>query len=144
MSRGGWWRRIPVIFLAFTGLEIGLWIQLAPRSFFDEFPGLGHRWVASFAPYNEHLLRDFGAMNLALGLLAVVAAVRFDRVLVRVTCALWFVFGVQHLAFHLAHFSMLEGIDKYLSPGALVAVLALSIAGWFLAPGSGVRSRCSH
>ncbi len=133
-GRVAWWRRIPVAILGFTGLQLGLWIQVAPRSFFDEFPGFGHRWVASFQPYNEHLLRDFGAMNLALGLLAVVAAVRFDRTFVRVACAVWFIFGIQHLAFHMVHFSALDGIDRYLSPGALAFVLVAAVLGWFSVP----------
>ncbi len=129
-----WWRRLAPGFLGIVGLQLALWIQLAPQSFWDEFPGGGHRWVSSFGVYNEHLLRDFGAMNLAIGLLALVAAIRPDRVLVRAACGVWFVFGVQHLVFHAAHYSMLDGIDRYASPVSLVFVVAIAVAGWFLAP----------
>ena len=31
-------------------LEIGLWAQLAPRSFFDHYPGLGRAWVGIDGP----------------------------------------------------------------------------------------------
>ncbi|HUR49779.1 MAG TPA: hypothetical protein VMY88_09690 [Acidimicrobiales bacterium] len=37
----------------------GLWAFLAPRSFFDR--------LATFAPYNEHLLHDIGALSIGLG-----------------------------------------------------------------------------
>jgi len=134
MSGREWWRRIPVAILAFTGLELGLWIQFAPRSFYDTFPGAGHQWVSPLGPYNEHLLRDFGAMNLALGGLALVATVRFDRVLTRVTSALWFVFSVQHLAYHSWHYDMLSGSDRWSSLFSLAVVVAASVAAWFLAP----------
>jgi len=127
-------RRIPVAILALTGLQLGVWIQVAPRSFFDEFPGAGHRWVASFGPYNEHLLRDFGAMNLALGIISLVATFRFRRTIVRVACGAWFIFGIQHLAFHSMHIDMLDGVDRWASPLALVVVVAIAVAGWFLAP----------
>lgn len=134
MSPTSWVRRIPVAILALTGFQLGVWIQVAPRNFYDEFPGAGHRWVAAFGPYNEHLLRDFGAMNLALGVVALVATVWFRRTLVRVACGAWFVFGVQHLAFHAMHVDMLDGVDRWASPVALVFVVVLAVAGWFAAP----------
>jgi hypothetical protein len=134
MSATSWVRRIPVAILALTGLQLGVWIQVAPQHFFDEFPGAGHRWVSAFGPYNEHLLRDFGAMNLALGGLALVATIWFRRTLVRVACAVWFVFGVQHLAFHGMHVDMLDGVDRWASPLALVLVIAIATVGWFAPP----------
>ena len=134
MSGRSWVRRVPLAILALTGLQLGVWIQVAPRSFFDEFPGGGHRWVSAFGPFNEHLLRDFGAMNLALGLLALVAVIRDERLLVRAASGAWFVFGVQHLAFHSMHLDMLDGVDRWASPGALVVVVGLAVASWFLAP----------
>jgi len=127
-------RRVPVAILALTGFQLGVWIQVAPRHFFDEFPGAGHHWVSAFGPYNEHLLRDFGAMNLALGVVALVATFWFDRTIVRVACGAWFVFGVQHLAFHSMHLDMLDGADRWASPAALVLVVGIAALGWFAAP----------
>jgi hypothetical protein len=120
--------------LAVSGLNVGLWIQIAPRSFFDDFPGAGHRWVAAFGPYNEHLLRDFGAMNVALGVLAAVALFRYRRSLVRAAAGAWLVFGAQHLLFHLFHVDMLDGADRIASPAALAAVIAAAGVAWWLAP----------
>jgi len=127
-------RRIPVAILGLTGSQLGVWIQAAPRHFFDEFPGAGHRWVSAFGPYNEHLLRDFGAMNLALGAVALVATFWFTRTMVRVACGAWFIFGVQHLAYHAMHVDMLDGVDRWASPFALVFVLVLAVLGWCAAP----------
>lgn len=130
----GRWARVALAILAVSGLNVGLWIQLAPQSFYDEFPGAGHRWVAAFGPYNEHLLRDFGAMNVALGVLAAVAVVRPRRLLVRAAAGAWFLFGVQHLGFHLFHVDMLDGVDRVASPGALLLVLVMAVLAWGFAP----------
>jgi hypothetical protein len=133
-DRAPWWHRIPVAILAVSGLWVGLWIQAAPANFYEQFPGAGHHWVSTFGPYNEHLLRDFGAMNVALGILALVATIRFERTLVRVTAGVWFVFGVQHLTYHLFHVDMLDGSDQIASPVALATVLVAAAAAWALAP----------
>ena len=47
----------------------GLWAFLAPRSFFDQ--------LATFEPYNAHLIRDIGAFQIGLG--AVLLLVAFLR-----------------------------------------------------------------
>jgi len=38
-----------------------VWILLAPQGFYDTFPSGPAEWVSPLPPYNEHLLRDFGA-----------------------------------------------------------------------------------
>lgn len=47
------------------GVPIGLWQQLAPRSFYDSFPGFGRTWVSPDGPFTEHLVRDIGGRPLA-------------------------------------------------------------------------------
>jgi hypothetical protein len=54
---------------------VGVWALLAPASFYARFPVSGHAWVAQLPPYNEHLVRDFGALNLALAVPLAAAAV---------------------------------------------------------------------
>jgi hypothetical protein len=49
--------------------EIGIWGLLAPRSFFNGFPGAGHHWVSALGAYNEHLLRDYAADELGFAVL---------------------------------------------------------------------------
>ena len=48
-------------------LVSGLWAFLAPRSFFDT--------LATFPPYNEHLIHDIGAFSIGLGTVIVFALV---------------------------------------------------------------------
>ena len=55
------------------GFVIGLWQAVFPASFYADFPGMGHHWVSPDGPYNEHLLRDVGLGNLAVGTVALVA-----------------------------------------------------------------------
>ncbi len=44
---------------------LGFWALIAPRSFFDE--------IATFDPYNRHLIQDIGAFQIGLGLVLVLA-----------------------------------------------------------------------
>src|SRR5438552_3858143 len=76
-------RVLLVIVAAGNGI-VGLWASLAPHSFYDDFPGGGRHWVAVDGPFNEHLVRDVGTLNLALTVLAVAALVRPSRYLIQV------------------------------------------------------------
>ena len=67
--------RVALGYLAVVTAQIGFWALLAPRSFYDSFPGLGRAWISIDGPYNDHLIRDVGALNLALLVVLVVAAV---------------------------------------------------------------------
>ncbi|ULH18235.1 hypothetical protein MF271_22480 (plasmid) [Deinococcus sp. KNUC1210] len=55
-------------YLGITSILVGIWAQMFPRAFYDRFPGVGI-WVAGDGPYNEHLVRDVGGLNLCLALL---------------------------------------------------------------------------
>jgi nucleoside-diphosphate-sugar epimerase len=56
--------------------------------------------VALLPAYNEHLVRDFGGMNLAMAVVFGVAAVTLDRRLAATALVAYLVFAVPHLAFH--------------------------------------------
>lgn len=92
--------RIGLVVLAIQGLGTGLWATIAPRSFFDDFPGFGLAWVAPDGPYNEHLMRDYGALNLALGVPAVCAAIWMTRTLVVAAAIAWIVYAIPHIGYH--------------------------------------------
>ena len=66
-------RRLALGILAAAALVVGAWAQFAPASFYTSFPG-GRGWVAVDGPYNEHLIRDIGGLNLALAVMALAAA----------------------------------------------------------------------
>ena len=59
--------RAGLALMAATVLPTGLWALASPRSFYDTFPFPGWRWVSTLGPFDEHLIRDYGAMNLAQG-----------------------------------------------------------------------------
>jgi hypothetical protein len=119
--------RIGLAILAVPSLVVGIWAAFAPRGFYDDFPGLGRMWVAPDGPYNEHLVRDVGELNLALALVTVVALVALTPVLVRAVLAGWIVYSVPHLVYHLRHLDPFETDDQVsiIASLALVPVLAI-------------------
>src|SRR4051794_22378518 len=68
--------RVLLIVMGAGNAVVGLWASLAPRSFYDDFPGAGRQWVAVDGPYNEHLVRDVAVLELALLAVVVAAWVR--------------------------------------------------------------------
>jgi hypothetical protein len=67
--------RITRLVLGIGNIPVGVWATFVPRSFYDDFPGFGRHWVQVDGPYNEHLVRDFGAVNLALAVVTITAAI---------------------------------------------------------------------
>lgn len=104
--------RVGLAVLAVQAAMLGVWAGLAPRSFYDDFPGFGRHWVAIDGPYNEHLVRDVGALYLALALLSVVALVKFTPVLIRTAAGAWLISATPHLIYHLRHLDPYGTGDK--------------------------------
>jgi hypothetical protein len=94
------WIRFALIYLTVTIGLVAAWILIAPKGFYDTFPGGGTHWVSALPPYNEHLERDFGATGLALAVLAALAAFWMERRVVQAAAISLFVAGVPHLAYH--------------------------------------------
>ena len=118
--------RVGLVYLAVTGALVGVWAGFAPRAFYDDFPGLGRMWVAVDGPYNEHLVRDVGWLNLALTVATVWAAVTLTRTLVIAVLMAWLVTSVPHLAYHVANLDGLATADRVgeLASLALVPLVA--------------------
>ncbi len=93
--------RFGLLYLTVTIGVVGAWILIAPRGFYDTFPGGGVHWVSALPPYNEHLERDFGATSLALAVLAGLAALWMERRVIQAAAISLFVAGVPHLVYHL-------------------------------------------
>ncbi len=122
--------RIGLIYLAVSGALVGVWAGFAPRSFYDDFPGLGRVWVSVDGPYNEHLVRDVGWLNLALTVATVWAAVTLTRTLVIAVLVAWLVTSLPHLAYHVANLDGLATADRV---GELASLaLAPLVAGVLL------------
>jgi hypothetical protein len=120
--------RVSLWILLLTAVSLGLWAQFAPHSFFVSFP-FGRGWVAADGPYNEHLVRDFGGLNLALAVMTAGALV-LRRPSVSVTAALaWLAFAVPHVVYHashLDHYDTGDAVGNVVGTASLV-VLALVV-----------------
>ena len=95
-------------------------------SFYDTFPSAGFGpWVGVDGPFNEHLIRDVGALYLALVGAGVVAALsRRADASIAVGVA-WLVFSVPHFTYHLAHLHGLAPLDAVAQPISLALSLVL-------------------
>jgi hypothetical protein len=93
--------RIALIYLAITIGWLAVWILVAPRGFYDNFPGGSTHWVSALPPYNEHLERDFGAASLGLALLAALAAWWMEKRMVQAAALTLLAAGLPHLIYHL-------------------------------------------
>jgi hypothetical protein len=117
------WIRVGLLLVAATPLVGGLWALLFPRAFYDDFPLPGRDWVSTLGPFNEHLVRDYGALNLALAVLLVSAAIFLELRLARVALISWLVFAAPHFVFHLGqthHFTAGSSAEQLGGLGLLV------------------------
>lgn len=121
-------RRIERVALALIGLFMlpaGLQAAFAPQSFFDDFP-LGRSWISHQGDlYNEHLVRDVGALFLAL-IIVTGWTVWKQRQGAPVAVA-WLVQGVLHLGFHAANLDGYGTADTIGLVGSLVTIPALAV-----------------
>ena len=128
------WLRIGLLLLAVAPVAVGTWALFLPRSFYDDFPMAGRRWVSSLPPYNEHLVRGVSALNLALGVLLATAAILLGRLLVQASLVAWLVYAVSHFVFHLTELVVLSFGDALansvtLGIAVLLPLILLVLAG---------------
>lgn len=128
------WYRIALGYMVFSSVQIGLWALLAPQSFYDSFPGMGRAWISVDGPFNEHFIRDFGALNLALAVVLLSAAVSLTVPLVRTAALAALAYGVPHFLYHLFNTDDLSTGDVLASLGGLALFAALPVALLVLAP----------
>jgi hypothetical protein len=137
------WLRSGLFFLTFVHVAVGLWTLLFPRSFYDGIPT-----VDAYPPFNEHLFRDYGAMNLAMAVVLGVGAVVMERTLVHVALVSNLVWAVPHLVFHATHLPHADGpaltaalvVALTITAAIPAVLLALSRGVWRV----GERRRLSH
>ena len=113
-------RRDLLWILTGVALTIGVWAGAAPLSFYESFP-LGRGWVAADGPYNEHLIRDFGGLNLALALVTGVAALRMRADLIRLAAGATTIFGLPHFVYHATH------LEPYGTGDAIANMVTLTL-----------------
>lgn len=123
---------VALVVIGGASLFVGVWAQAFPRSFYDSFPGLGRVWVAVDGPYNEHLVRDVGGLNLALALVALAALATRSELVARVAGGAALVYGLPHLVYHALNLGGFDAVDAVgmvvsLSFAVLAATLALAL-----------------
>ena len=119
--------RIGLLYLAGSAALVGLWALAAPRSWFDDFPGMGMHWAAAQPPYNEHLVRDVGGFYTGFMLLFLWAAWRPARTLIVPVCWAWVVLQLPHLIFHVAHDEGLSRGDWVLQTTSLASLVGVAV-----------------
>lgn len=120
--------RIALGYLALVSAQIGVWALLAPQSFYDDFPGLGRAWVSVDGPFNEHLVRDVGALNLALAAVLVTAAIRLTRSMVTMAAIASLLWGVPHFVYHAVETEGYGTSDLVASLTGLAVFAAIPVA----------------
>jgi hypothetical protein len=121
--------RAALLYGALINASVGLWATVAPRSFYDDFPGFGRVWVAVDGPYNEHLARDVGALGIGMAIVLVAAAWSLSRPLLIAAGLAMTATSVPHAIYHSRHLSVYESAsDKVGSVGGLWLAAAISVA----------------
>lgn len=138
-------RKVALVVIAAGTLLVGVWAQIFPQSFYDDFPGAGRVWVAVDGPFNEHLVRDVGGLNLALAFVAILALATGSVMVARAAGGGALIYGVPHLAYHATHLGDFDtadavGIVVSLTFAALAGVAALAAPASEPAPTSSPRS----
>jgi len=114
--------RLALVVIAASSAVVGLWAQAFPRSFYDDFPGLGRVWVAVDGPFNEHLVRDVGGLNLGLAFVAGLALVSGSHLVARAAGGAALLYGVPHLTYHAMN------LDGIAAPDAAAMLTSLTMA----------------
>jgi nucleoside-diphosphate-sugar epimerase len=111
-----------LLILALSALQLGVWATFAPESFYEDFPPGGARWVAIDGPYNEHFVRDFGGLNLALAVLLFAAWRKPEPYLVRTAALASMLFALPHLTYHAFN------LEPYETGDAIANIVLLAVA----------------
>ena len=142
-AAGGGWLRAGLLFLLLASLSVGPWAQFAPGSFWEGFPGLGRAWVSADGPYNEHLVRDVGGLQLGMAVVLFAALLRPSNSLVRVAALASIVWQAPHAVYHLVHVGDLPTLADQAAQSVLL-VLALCVAVGLLIASLRQRGAARH
>jgi hypothetical protein len=111
--------------LAISQAVVGIWALLAPSGFYQSFPAAGHAWISLLPPYNEHLVRDVGALSLSLTVLLTVAS----HSLIRLAVTAYAVYAIPHTVFHGLHLQGFPALDAVAQmAGFATQLLAATLA----------------
>ncbi len=112
--------------LVLSGLAVGLQAQFLPESFYEDFP-LGRGWVALDGPFNEHLVRDVGGLNLALAVMAAGALLTNSVAVARTAAVAWLAYTVPHAVYHATHLHGYDTADAVANVVSTWAIVLLPV-----------------
>lgn len=127
-TRVGWWQTAALVASVVIAVVVGVWSYALPQEFFDHFPSVLGEWVSQDGPYNEHLVRDHGAMYAALGAASLAGLFWRLRIGYRLLGIAWTAFGVLHFAYHVTHLGHMSASDAIEQTIVLVVAAGLGIA----------------
>ena len=131
--------RAGMILLIVPQLIAGAWAFVAPRNFWESFPGFGRVWVAPVGAYNQHFISDVGNLLIITAVLVGLAAFYLERRLVRIALVLWMMFSVPHFISHVRLASLFDTVDNVGNLGTLGIAVLLPLVLLFLAERSEPR-----
>ena len=121
--------RIGLVLLAVIQVGTGIWMQFFPESFYNDFPT-----VDLTPPFSEHLMRDFGGANVALGIIVVAVAVWLEKRYVVLVLVAYLAFSIPHLVFHMSHLHDASTADVAFQVVSLGSAVVLPILVLALVP----------
>ena len=121
--------RVGLGILAVVQLGTGLWQLVLPESFYANFPT-----VDLAPPFSEHLMRDFGGANVALGIIVVAVAVWLEKRYVVLVLLAYLAFSIPHLAFHVSHLHGASDVDIAFQVVSLGLAVLLPVVVLMLVP----------
>ena len=117
------------MFLLLVSLSVGPWAQFAPASWWEGFPAFARGWASFDGPYNEHLIRDVGGLQLGMAVLLLAALLRPVVALVGVAALASVAWQTPHAAYHLVHVGDLPTLtDQVAQTAGLIVALAVAAA----------------
>jgi hypothetical protein len=120
--------RAGLLYLLLASLLVGVWAQFAPGAFWEGFPGFGYAWVSVDGPYNEHLVRDVGGLQLAVAVVLIFALRQPTTTLVLVAALSSLAWQAPHAVYHLSHVGLLPTpADRVAQSAVLLISLAVAV-----------------
>ncbi|MEV0072372.1 MULTISPECIES: hypothetical protein [unclassified Amycolatopsis] len=132
--------RVLLVLLGVVTAATGLWPLLSPLGFYQDFPGFRHGWVSMDGAFDEHLIRDFGALNLALAATLIGAAVIGTTAVARLAAVAALLFAVPHFVYHLGHVGHFATVDQVMILSTLALGVVIPLVVLFVPERKQVRS----
>jgi nucleoside-diphosphate-sugar epimerase len=135
--------RLVLWVLVLSGVSVGLQAQFWPSSFYESFP-FGRGWIALDGPYNEHLVRDVGGLNLALAVMAAGALLTNRVVVVRTAALAWLVYALPHAIYHASHLHGYGAGDAFANVVSTWSIVVLPLLALVLSSRHASRRQGGH